>query len=130
MKTSECPECGRDVLTENKLGTGFMANCGRRVAELSQCSDPSPCPDKSQIKTSLEKPCAFSVFYRNPGHWDIVTGNARAFRIRGEEGAVTVYDEREDKSRPHPREPINFRTVNLSLAWCADELMQGHGHVG
>ena len=86
-------------------------------------------------------PLGFSVIYRNPGHWDIsarqTPGKAsawvaahprgttsasdgcyeRAFRIRGEPGAVTLYDERWDPRRPHPRESLMFRSVLGAMLW-------------
>lgn len=34
-----CEECGRIVVAENEAGTGFMAECGRRLASLDQCSE-------------------------------------------------------------------------------------------
>lgn len=92
-------------------------------------------------------PLGFSIHYRNPGHWDIVAkeamgrasawraanpkgftsaidgGRVRAFRIRGEPGAVTVFDERWDPHR-HPRETMQFRSVMGAVMWIAEELMQ------
>lgn len=64
----------------------------------------------------------FSVGYRNPGHWDISSDGGRWFRIRGYAGAVTVFDERKD-DRPHPREPMRFRSVATAMAWITDEIM-------
>lgn len=93
-------------------------------------------------------PLGFSVGYRNPGHWDVMAlqcpgrvsaweaanpggrtsaqdgGLARAFRIRGEPGRVTVLDERWDPHRPHPREPLTFRSVTGAMFWIVEELMQ------
>lgn len=92
-------------------------------------------------------PLGFSIYHRNPGHWDVyarqVPGKAsawlaahpggytsaidrtveRAFRIRGEPGAVTVFDERWNPHRPHPRESLTFASVASAVAWIADELM-------
>lgn len=95
-------------------------------------------------------PLGFSVGYRNPGHWDIFAaqapgktkawlaahpggqtsanpdhpGRERAFCIRGEAGAVYVRDERWNPHRPHPREPMTFRSVSAAMLWIAEELMQ------
>lgn len=91
-------------------------------------------------------PYGFSIFYRNPGHWDISAqqtpgkvraleyaggsttardgGQERAFRIRGEPGKVVVLDERWDPHRPHPRDEIKFRSVMAAVMWIAEELMQ------
>lgn len=97
-------------------------------------------------------PLGFSVGYRNPGHWDVyakqVPGKAsawdaahpggrtsardgqqeRAFRIRGEPGSVLVLDERWDPHRPHPREPLKFRSVTGAMMWIMEELMQEPHH--
>lgn len=93
-------------------------------------------------------PLGFSVGYRNPGHWDIFAnqtpgkasawrhanpegrtsaldgGRERAFCIRGEAGDVYVRDERWDPHRPHPREPLKFRSVMAAMVWICEELMQ------
>lgn len=93
-------------------------------------------------------PMGFSVFYRNPGHWDVTAkitpgqasawleshpegrttdtdyGTERAFRIRGEPGNVIVMDERWDPHRPHPRASLNFRSVMAAMVWIAEELMR------
>lgn len=93
-------------------------------------------------------PLGFSVAYRNPGHWDVTAQQTpgktaawrhahpdgspsdqdnvreRAFRIRGEPGAVVVLDERWDPHRPHPRESLRFRSVMAAMLWIAEELMQ------
>lgn len=93
-------------------------------------------------------PLGFSVAYRNPGHWDIFARETpgkvsawlaanpgsmtsardgereRAFRIRGEPGAVVVLDERWNPHRLHPREAMNFRSVMAAMLWIAEELMQ------
>lgn len=68
-------------------------------------------------------PTNFSVIYRNPGHWDISTAFGRAFRIRGEQPNVVIYDERTDDERPHPRDSVNFKSVEGALSWCATQLM-------
>lgn len=65
---------------------------------------------------------SFGVVYRNLEHWDIITTEERAFRIRGEPGAVVVHDERED-GPPFPREPLRFKSVQTALLWIADEMM-------
>lgn len=93
-------------------------------------------------------PLGFSIGYRNPGHWDVyaqrVPGLAsawlashpggrtsasdrdreRAFRIRGEPGNVVIYDERWNPHKPHPREPMCFRSVLAAMMWIVEELMQ------
>ncbi len=93
-------------------------------------------------------PCGFSVHWRDPGHWDIMAAQVpgkisawkaahpkgttnshdgmkeRAFRIRGEPGAVKVLDERWDPYRPHPRKTIKFRSIPAAMLWIMDELMQ------
>ncbi len=93
-------------------------------------------------------PLGFSVFQRNPGHWDIMAKQCpgkvsawlsveegrrtsgrdgeteRAFRIRGEPGKVYVMDERWDPHRPHPRKTLKFRTVSMAMLWIVEELMQ------
>lgn len=90
----------------------------------------------------------FSIYYRNPGHWDISAlacpgevkafleanpgsqtsardgGNERAFRIRGEPGDIVVFDERWNPHKPHPREVLKFRSVMMAVMWIAEELMQ------
>jgi hypothetical protein len=66
----------------------------------------------------------FSIGYRNPGHWDIADRYGRAFRIRGEPGAVTVTDERVDASRPFPRDWLRFKSIHAALLYIADEMMQ------
>lgn len=93
-------------------------------------------------------PLGFSVGYRNHGHWDIYAeqvpgkasawkhahptgttsardgGKERAFRIRGEPGQVTVYDERWNPHRPYPRGSMTFHSVMGAMLWIAEELMQ------
>jgi len=93
-------------------------------------------------------PLGFSIIHRNPGHWDVYArqcpGQAsawraahpegvtsqqdgeseRAFRIRGELGAVTVLDERWNPHRPHPRDHLTFRSVMAAMVWICEELMQ------
>lgn len=95
-------------------------------------------------------PLGFSVGWRNPGHWDIYATQTpgkvkawlqanpggktsahpeartdeRAFRIRGEPGAVTVLDERWDPTRPRPRPHQTFRSVTVAMLWIVEELMQ------
>ena len=99
-------------------------------------------------KAQPHYPLGFSVMNRNLGHWDVyaeaVPGRAsawraahptgttsardhereRAFRIRGEPGAVVVLDERWDPHRPHPREPMRFRSVTGAMLWVVEELMR------
>jgi hypothetical protein len=94
-------------------------------------------------------PLGFSVGYRNPGHWDIYAdrcpgkasafmaanpggftsekdrGLERAFRIRGEPGRVSVYDERWNPNRSRQaRDDLTFRTVSAAMLWISEELMQ------
>lgn len=94
-------------------------------------------------------PHGFSIGYRNPGHWDIYSKQCpgkvaaflsldpannwttskdgereRAFRIRGEPGNVIVMDERWDPRRPHPREPLTFRSITGAIVYIAEELTQ------
>lgn len=97
-------------------------NCPRKPGV--ECMSPGPRPDGGCCEViPADRHINFTVVYRNPGHWDIATGYGRAFRIRGEPGAVKVADERVDDERPHPRGWIAFKTVGTALAWCADELM-------
>lgn len=93
-------------------------------------------------------PLGFSVGYRNPGHWDVFAkrcpgresawmaahpegqtsdkddARERAFRIRGEPGAVVVFDERWNPTRELDAEPMRFRTVSAAMLWICEELMQ------
>lgn len=93
-------------------------------------------------------PLGFSIGYRNPGHWDIYAeqvkgkasawqdahpdgttsaqdgGRERAFRIRGEPGAVIVIDERWNPHHPHPRQSLTFRSVMAAMVYITEELMQ------
>lgn len=93
-------------------------------------------------------PLGFSVTYRNPGHWDISAeqcrgkvsawlaanpdgqtsgrdgGFERAFRIRGELGKVSVYDERWNPHQPQPRGDRDFKSVMAAMLWITEELMQ------
>lgn len=64
----------------------------------------------------------FETLYRNPGHWDLVRHDGRAFRIRGEPGNVVVHDERKD-GRPFPRAALDFNSVIAAMTYCADQLM-------
>ena len=92
-------------------------------------------------------PLGFSTVYRNPGHWDIIAtetpgriaawlaahpgsktsgrdgGRVRVFRIRGEPGAIVVFDERWNPCQPHPREPVRFRSILGAMLWIVEELM-------
>ena len=61
----------------------------------------------------------FNVHRRNPGHWDIMTDQGRAFAIRGEPVGIYVRDERGDGRNPN-RE---FLSLTAAMAWCTDELM-------
>lgn len=99
----------------------LMADCPRKPGVVCE---PGPTPDGGCCEVIPEgRPIGFTVIYRNPGHWDVATKYGRAFRIRGEPGAVKVADERVDDDRPFPRGWLLFRTVGTALAWCADELM-------
>ena len=93
-------------------------------------------------------PLGFSVYYRNFGHWDISArqcpgkasafraanpdgftsaqdgGSERAFRIRGEPGAVVVFDERWNPHKERRQEPPRFRSVQGAMLWIMEELMQ------
>lgn len=93
-------------------------------------------------------PFGFSVYYRNPGHWDVSAkqcpgkvsaflslsdGNQtsakdgdreRAFRIRGEPGNVVVFDERWNPHRNTDQEPPRFKSVMGAMLWIMEELMQ------
>lgn len=97
-------------------------------------------------------PRGFSIAYRNPGHWDIYANQCpgkasawrhahpdgstteqdgereRAFRIRGESGAVCVFDERWNPHHKHPREKLQFRSIIAAMLWIAEELMQEPPH--
>lgn len=67
-------------------------------------------------------PLWFSIYHRNPGHCDVyarqVPGKASAWLA-----AVTVYDERWNPHRPHPRESLTFASIASAVAWIAGELM-------
>ena len=97
-----------------------------------------PCPRNSTITCAYsgytpdglcckviptDRPCEFSVVYRNPGHWDIITKCGRAFRIRGKPDKVLVADERVYMDKPMAHTWKTFKTVSKALAWCASELM-------
>lgn len=65
----------------------------------------------------------FSVYERNPGHWDIYINNVgRVFKIRGNHGIQIVIDTRNPKpSIPH--KSIEFKTVQACMSYICDELM-------
>lgn len=93
-------------------------------------------------------PSGFGVYKRGTHHWDVMAKQCpgrvsawlkanpggqisaqdgereRAFRIRGEPGKVVVLDERWDPHRPHPREPLCFRSVTGAMLWIVEEMMQ------
>lgn len=102
-----------------------MPKCPRhRPGESPVGCLPGPTEDGGCCKViPVGRPCGFSVIHRNPHHWDIVTRYGRAFRIRGEPGDVLVSDEREDDSRPKPRDWIHFKSVSLALAYCGEQIM-------
>lgn len=64
----------------------------------------------------------FSVYYRNPGHWDICTDVGRVFRIRGGPGNYQTMDERDDKYRK-PDAIKQFKTLTACMIYICDELM-------
>ena len=64
----------------------------------------------------------FGVYQRDTHHWDISTDQGRAFCIRGKPGEIYVRDERKD-GRPFPRESVEFRSVPMAMAFCAEQLM-------
>ena len=66
----------------------------------------------------MSDPTGFSVVYRNPGHWDIVTKSGRAFRIRGGPGQYLAMDER---AEPYP--VTQFRTITACMSFICDQLM-------
>ena len=63
----------------------------------------------------------FTVGRRNPGHWDVMTKDGRAFRIRGGPGHYVVHDEREGKGANDTRSP--FKTVTACMVYICDEFM-------
>lgn len=67
----------------------------------------------------------YSVHWRNPGHWDVCGDTARDFRIRGEAGTVTVYDERPAALRANKPDAMTFATVGTAMSWIADHYMAG-----
>jgi hypothetical protein len=94
-------------------------------------------------------PLGFSVYYRNPGHWDVSAKQCpgkvsaflsldernqtsgrdgqqeRAFRIRGEPGNVVVFDERWNPyRRERDEKPPVFKSVLGAMMWICEELMQ------
>lgn len=93
-------------------------------------------------------PLGFSIGWRNPGHWDVYAercpgsvsawkevypngqttskdgGQERAFCIRGQPDDVYVRDERWNPHKPHPREPMRFKSMPEAMAWICEELMQ------
>lgn len=60
----------------------------------------------------------FSVIKRNYGHWDVVTNEGRAFRIRGNPGDFSAVDER---ARPYP--VTKFKTITACMSFICDEMM-------
>jgi hypothetical protein len=92
-----------------------------------QCLSPGPTREGGCCHVIQSGPTGFSVGYRNPGHWDVYTKYGRAFRIRGEEPNVVIFDERTNDSRREQltfkNVPLTFKSVSKALSWCADELM-------
>ena len=92
-------------------------------------------------------PMGFSIYNRNPGHWDIAAQRApgkveawqyanpngqtsdkegareRAFRIRGDPGDVVVFDERWNPHRKPGDGTMRFRSVMAAMVWICEELM-------
>ena len=64
----------------------------------------------------------FTVRHRNPGHWDILIANGRAFRVRGGPGKYWISDERRDSSN-FGRLNIDFKTIDQAMLWICNELM-------
>ncbi len=61
----------------------------------------------------------FTLYRRNPYHWDVNTSLTRLFRIRGQPGNVILYDE-----RPESPEPVRtFRSIQTCMSYICDELM-------
>lgn len=65
-----------------------------------------------------DTPKSFQVVRRNVGHWDIVTEQGRAFRIRGGPGKYLAMDERE---RPYP--VTEFKTLSATMTFICDQMM-------
>jgi len=65
-------------------------------------------------------PTSFSVYYRNPGHWDIydLNGGSRKYRIRGQAGNFSVLDE----DNPEIKRK-GYATVNDAMSWICSTLM-------
>jgi len=64
-------------------------------------------------------PSGFSVRRRNFGHWDIITAEGRAFRIRGGPGDWHVIDER---TLPGP-DRLTFKDQGAAMAYICAEMM-------
>ncbi|OAN76669.1 hypothetical protein A8B82_14820 [Sulfitobacter sp. EhC04] len=64
-------------------------------------------------------PTSFRVSRRNFGHWDIITNEGRAFRIRGGPGSWRVIDER---TLPGP-DDLKFKEQAAAMAYICAELM-------
>ncbi len=68
----------------------------------------------------------FSVHRRDEGHWDIWGDKGREWRIRGEHGAASVYDERRDKNGvwlPDRHPTMKFPSVSSAFAFIAGHYM-------
>ncbi|MCP3968522.1 MAG: hypothetical protein GY718_19620 [Lentisphaerae bacterium] len=63
----------------------------------------------------------FSIWWRNPGHWDIGDKEKRIFCIRGKPGKYYVRDER--LASEGLKSGITFNTVGLCMTYICDELM-------
>lgn len=63
----------------------------------------------------------FSVYKRNPGHWDVCNQQGRLFRVRGVPGSYVVMDERVER-RPNSK-ILDFKTISSCMSYICDELM-------
>lgn len=64
---------------------------------------------------------SFSIYNRNPGHWDISTSKeGRIYRIRGELDHVILIDERIDTP---PNDPLIFKSLKECMSYLLTLLM-------
>lgn len=64
----------------------------------------------------------FSVFRRNPGHWDVTSKeHGRLFRLRGGPSQWDVIDERRGKGKNSTM--LRFREQSAAMAYICAELM-------
>lgn len=87
-----------------------------------ECS-PGPHKNGRCCHEMPEYPISFTVNRRNPHHWDVYAGNGRAFRIRGEPGAILVLDERYDRELPIHKTEVQVKTVGEAITYIADIFM-------